>query len=60
MVDEYAFLRSQYEEIIRHTEYLLRCSADPMILAKARDSKLRAEQELAKLNRATMVCETSA
>jgi len=51
MVDEYAFLRSQYEEIILHSDFLLRTSADPKILTKAKESKLRAEQELARLNR---------
>ena len=50
MPDEYAFLRGQYEEILRHCEYLLRNSADPKILAMANASKQRAEVELARLN----------
>jgi len=51
MRDEYSFLRSQYEEIVEHCEYLLSHSLDPMIRAKADDSKKQAEAELARLDR---------
>lgn len=51
MVDEYSFLRSQYEEIVEHCEYLLSHSIDPNIRVKAEDSKLKAQAELARLNR---------
>ena len=51
MVDEYAFLRSQYLEIIEHSDYLLKHSPDPMILARAKESKRCAEYELERLNR---------
>lgn len=51
MRDEYSFLRSQYEEIVEHCEYLLNHSADPNIRARADDSKKRAQAELARLDR---------
>ena len=51
MKDEYTYLRGQYEEVLRHCEYLLRNSADPIILSRANESKQRAQEELARLNR---------
>ena len=51
MVDEYDFLRSQYEAIIEQSKYLLAVSADPDVLAKANESKRRAEYGLTRLNR---------
>lgn len=51
MRDEYAYLRGQYEEIVRHCDYLLHNSADPKVLAKANESKQKASAELARLNR---------
>ena len=53
MNDEYNYLRTQYLEIIDHCEYLLRNSADPDVLWKAKDTKLRAAEKLASLNRRT-------
>jgi hypothetical protein len=53
MVDEYAYLRSQYLEIIEHCDYLLRHSADTKTLARANESKQLAQQELARINRST-------
>lgn len=53
MNDEYNYLRTQYLEIIDHCEYLLHNSADPNVLWKAKDTKLRAEEKLASLNRRT-------
>jgi hypothetical protein len=51
MVDEYAYLRNQYLEIIQHCDYLLRSSADTATLARANESKQHAQKELARLNR---------
>ena len=51
MVDEYAYLRNQYLEIIEHCNYLLRSSADPTTLSRANDSKQQAQRDLARLNR---------
>jgi hypothetical protein len=51
MKDEYEYLRGQYEEILRHCDYLLRNSGDPTILARANESKQKASAELARLNR---------
>ena len=51
MRDEYSFLRSQYEEIVEHCEYLLSHSIDPKIRAKADVSKRKAQSELARLDR---------
>ena len=51
MRDEYSFLRSQYQEIVEHCEYLLRHSIDPNIRNKAKDSKIKAQAELARLDR---------
>jgi hypothetical protein len=49
--DEYNYLRTQYVEIIDHCDYLLHNSADPNVLWKAKDTKLRAVEKLANLNR---------
>jgi hypothetical protein len=51
MRDEYSFLRSQYEEIVEHCEYLLSHSIDPSIRNKAKDSKVKAQAALARLDR---------
>jgi hypothetical protein len=51
MVDEYAYLRNQYLEIIEHCNYLLRSSADPATLTRANESKQQAQHDLARLNR---------
>jgi len=51
MRDEYSFLRSQYQEIVEHCEYLLSHSIDPNIRNKAKDSKSKAQAELARLDR---------
>jgi len=51
MKDEYQYLRGQYEEIVTHCEYLLRNSADPVVRAKANESKQKASAELARLDR---------
>lgn len=50
MKDEYAFLRSQYLEIIEHCEYLLRNSGDPVVLSKANETRQTATEKLARLN----------
>ena len=49
--DEYAYLRKQYQEVLKHCEYLLQNTADPATLARANESKQRAQSELARLNR---------
>ena len=51
MKDEYNYLRGQYEEVLRHCEYLLRNSADPVVLARANETKQRTQADLARLNR---------
>ena len=50
MHDEYSFLRGQYEEILRHCDYLLRHSTDVRVLSMASESKERAEHGLAELD----------
>ncbi len=49
MIDEYAYLRSQYEAIIEHTSYLLRNCPDRDTLNRAYESRQRAQHDLARL-----------
>jgi hypothetical protein len=42
-------LRSQYEKIIQHCEYILGNSIDERLLARVRETKQRAEKALARL-----------
>ncbi len=50
MLDEYTFLRRQYEQIIEHTTYLLRFADDMSVVDKAYVTRARAEHDLAQLN----------
>ena len=50
MHDEYSFLRSQYEDIIRQCDFLLCNSTDPKVLSMANESKKRAERGLATID----------
>ncbi len=50
MLDEYTFLRRQYEAIIEHTNYLLRSADDLSIVDKAYETRARALRDLQRLN----------
>ncbi|HWR17145.1 MAG TPA: hypothetical protein VN577_20110 [Terriglobales bacterium] len=50
-IDEYRYLRSQYQSILQHCEYLIQTTADVKVLEQAREARHKAATELQRLNR---------
>lgn len=58
LLDDYAYLRSQYEAIIEHTEYLMKNSPDKRVVETAHQSKRRAQHDLERLKQASPHAQT--